>query len=226
MHQTTPTKKNRASPTAGEPGAFFNAHPTKPKLWLHFSMTPRLPYGQPPTGSTRSKQPPRPAGLGGRLTPYIKNPTDARTHPHPQRSMSHRKIQRAKVTSPARRLTVSPGGHSNSIHPQPPLNKPKGDLPPQKPPHPEEIQIRRQNKKVTVDVLVQEPLAKDFSCNVISVPTIPPRPWVSNNKRCYMSYPRYRTTVRTRRGPCRERWARTKGAPIRPPRWKVTVVHR
>ena len=25
MHQTTPTKKNRASPTAGEPGAFFNA---------------------------------------------------------------------------------------------------------------------------------------------------------------------------------------------------------
>ena len=96
----------------------------------------RLPHSHPPTGFTRSKQPPRPAGLGGRLTPYIKNPTDARTHPHPQRSMSHRKIQRAKVTSPARRLTVSPGGHSNSIHPQPPLNKPKGDLPPQKTPTP------------------------------------------------------------------------------------------
>ena len=91
---------NRASMTASQPDAFFNAqHPPRqePISDLHFSMQPRLPYGRPPTGSTRSKQPPRPAGLGGRtIRTYIKSPTDARTHPYSQRSMSHRTIRRPR----------------------------------------------------------------------------------------------------------------------------------
>ena len=88
---------NRASPTAGEPGAFSCAiPPTHPDGGCLFTMQPRLPDGLPPTGSTRSKQPPRPAGLGGRLTLYIKSPTDARTHPYSQRSMSHRTIRRPR----------------------------------------------------------------------------------------------------------------------------------
>ena len=84
----------------------------------------RLQHSHPPTGSTRSKQPPRPAGLGGRLTPYIKNPTDVRTHPHLQRSMSHRTIHSTTATNPpgarrsARAGTVRQTAPAYPIKPQ------------------------------------------------------------------------------------------------------------
>ena len=187
------------------PGGYSNSdHPStphKPQQWLHFSMTPRLPHGQPPTGSTRSKQPPRPAGLGGRLILYIKSPTDARTHPYSQQSMSHRKIRSTKVTSPARCLTVSPGGHSNSIHHQPPLNKPKGALPPHTTPTPRRSSNKTSKQEGHCDyVLVPAPLGKDVNCNVISVPMVPPTPWVSNYRAAICRVPSAKSTVETSRG--------------------------
>ena len=153
-----------------------------------------------PPGSTRSKQPPRPAGLGGRLILYIKSPTDARTHPYSQRSMSHRTIRSTKVTSPARSLTVSPGGHSHSIHPKPPLNKPTGDLPPEHPHSPNTQNKTSKQEGNCGYVLVPEPLGKDFSCNVISVPMAWPTPWVSNYRAVICRVPSAKSTVETSRG--------------------------
>ena len=112
-----PLKKKRSLPGHTTERARPPASPVHP-------YDIRLQHSHPPTGSTRSKQPSRPAGLGGRLTPYIKNPTDVRTHPHLQRSMSHRTIHSTTATNPpgarrsARAGTVRQTAPAYPIKPQ------------------------------------------------------------------------------------------------------------
>ena len=135
--------------------AFFNA--TKINTWdIHQSVVKRQSLTQLP----------RPAELGGRNDTCMTDSMDGRTHPDRNRSRGQIVTSDApSVIQPAYGPTVGPGGQNNSDNPNP-HPEPLGYNPP--PPH----KTSREGKLKKIGP--RTPLARDISCNAISVPTAKP----------------------------------------------------